>query len=77
MAVCCVLSLYICDLLFSWPAAGRWKATSVAVKVIEHRAGNSSKGVSAGREELLAATSHPNVVGTVCWVCLRCHCCQG
>lgn len=37
----------------------------MAVKVIEHRAGNSSKGVSAGREELLATTSHPNVVGTV------------
>lgn len=68
MAVWCVTGFKVCDTvpcLVPCHAAGRWKATSVAVQVIEHRAGNSSKGVSAGREELLAATSHPNVVGTV------------
>jgi hypothetical protein len=51
------------------PHAGRWKATSVAVKIIEHHAagGCSSGGktISAGRETLLATSvSHPNVVTT-------------
>lgn len=49
-------------------AAGRWKASTVAVKVIEHRAaGNSSgQGKSAGQEEILATSaSHPNVVSLV------------
>lgn len=54
---------------FALPAAGRWKATPVAVKIIEHHAagGRSSGGktISAGRETLLATSvSHPNVVTT-------------
>jgi hypothetical protein len=49
--------------------SGRWKATTVAVKIIEHQAAeaDSSGGrrVSAGRESLLATSvSHPNVVTT-------------
>lgn len=51
----------------SWPAsAGRWKATTVAVKIIEHygvdaEASTGSRRVSAGREMLFATSiSHPN-----------------
>jgi hypothetical protein len=49
--------------------AGRWKATPVAVKIIEHYSNTdgvgSSRGnrVSAGREMLFATSiSHPNLV---------------
>lgn len=52
--------------------AGRWKATSVAVKIIEHRTGGNSsgKGKSAGQEELLATSaSHPNVVSLCGYAC--------
>jgi hypothetical protein len=51
---------------------GRWKATPVAVKIIEHHAAGArssdgkaiSAGREAGRETLLASVSHPNVVTT-------------
>jgi len=49
--------------------AGRWKATPVAVKIIEHYSSvdglGSSRGnrISAGREMLFATSiSHPNLV---------------
>jgi hypothetical protein len=49
--------------------AGRWKATPVAVKIIEHYSSTegvgSSRGnrISAGREMLFATSiSHPNLV---------------
>lgn len=49
--------------------AGRWKATTVAVKIIEHvegapgTASSGGKKISVGRESLLATSiSHPNVV---------------
>lgn len=49
--------------------AGRWKATPVAVKIIDHYGSTddvgSSRGnrVSAGREMLFATSiSHPNLV---------------
>jgi hypothetical protein len=48
---------------------GRWKATTVAVKIIEHTEGrpgtatSGGKRISVGREALLATSiSHPNVV---------------
>lgn len=51
--------------------AGRWKATTVAVKIIEHvegapgTASSGGKRISVGRESLLATNiSHPNVVQT-------------
>lgn len=49
--------------------AGRWKATPVAVKIIEHHGAGAcsseGKAVSAGRETLLGqAVAHPNVVTT-------------
>lgn len=51
--------------------AGRWKATPVAVKIIEHYSSaegvGSSRGnrISAGREMLFATSiSHPNLVST-------------
>jgi hypothetical protein len=55
--------------------AGRWKATPVAVKIIEHYSSaegvGSSRGnrVSAGREMLFATSiSHPNLVSlTPCY----------
>jgi hypothetical protein len=46
--------------------AGRWKATTVAVKIIEHygvdaEASTGSRRISAGREMLFATSiSHPN-----------------
>lgn len=48
---------------------GHWKATPVAVKIIEHHAAGArssgGKTISAGRETLLATSvSHPNVVST-------------
>lgn len=49
--------------------AGRWKATPVAVKIIDHYSSHegvgSSRGnrISAGRELLFATSiSHPNLV---------------
>lgn len=58
-----------CHMSAYWPVyAGRWKATTVAVKIIEHygmdaQASSSSRRVSAGREMLFATSiSHPNLV---------------
>lgn len=73
----------LCWLLFRF-AAGRWKATPVAVKIIEHYSSaegvGSSRGnrVSAGREMLFATSiSHPNLVSThmvvVYTLVLHCH----
>lgn len=51
--------------------AGRWKATPVAVKIIEHygvdaQASSGSRRISAQREMLFAGTiQHPNVVSAV------------
>lgn len=57
------------DCLCVASCAGRWKATPVAVKIIEHYSSRegvgSSRGnrISAGREMLFAtSTSHPNLV---------------
>jgi hypothetical protein len=59
--------------------AGRWKATPVAVKIIEHYSSRegvgSSKGnrISAGREMLFATSiSHPNLVSCQQWAPCLC-----
>jgi hypothetical protein len=51
--------------------AGRWKAVTVAVKIIEHSgdspgsASSDGKRISAGREMAVATNiSHPNVVSS-------------
>jgi hypothetical protein len=59
-------------------AAGRWKAVTVAVKIIEHHdtsqgaaASSIEKQASAGREAFLATSIlHPNVVSQCCQVSL-------
>ena len=46
-----------------WPA-GKWKGTTVAVKIIEHSA-ESSSGIKELRESVLSSSIiHPNVVST-------------
>jgi hypothetical protein len=57
--------------LLLWCCSGRWKATTVAVKIIEHvegapgTASSGGKKISVGRESTLATSiSHPNVVQT-------------
>jgi hypothetical protein len=53
------------------PHAGRWRAVTVAVKIIEHSegsAGSASSGgkrISAAREVAVATNiSHPNIVSS-------------
>jgi hypothetical protein len=69
--VICFLNLYTCG---ACPvSAGRWKATTVAVKIIEHygvdaEASTGSRRVSAGREMLFATSiSHPNGERNTCF----------
>ena len=48
---------------FGW-SAGKWKGTTVAVKIIEHSA-ESSSGIKELRESVLSSSIiHPNVVST-------------
>lgn len=42
---------------------GRWKGALVAIKIVEHSAGDDADVIEGARESLLAASvSHPNVV---------------
>lgn len=81
---CCFSFPYPCCTRFvSVSHTGRWKATTVAVKIIEHygvdaQASSGSRRVSAGQEMLFATSiRHPNVVsllllnlgeGVECWL---------
>lgn len=63
-------AIYVLLLCCCCLSSGRWKATTVAVKIIEHvegapgTASSGGKRISVGRESLLATSiSHPNVVG--------------